>query len=46
MNREHWQALSRQHRRSDMEPRRCRDCAAYWPCCYRLRADTELAGRR
>jgi hypothetical protein len=46
MNREHWQALAQTHHRSDTEPRRCRECAAYWPCTYRLRADTELTTRR
>ncbi len=46
MNREHWQQLAHTHRPSDLESRRCRDCAAYWPCWYRLRADTELADHR
>ncbi|WP_328344765.1 hypothetical protein [Micromonospora sp. NBC_00421] len=46
MNREHWQALAHKHSRCDTDPRRCHDCAAYWPCCYRLRANTELDTRR
>ncbi|MFJ8690264.1 hypothetical protein [Micromonospora wenchangensis] len=46
MDRAHWQALADSHGRSDADPRRCRECAAYWPCCYRLRADRELNPRR
>ncbi|WBB94164.1 hypothetical protein [Verrucosispora sp. WMMC514] len=44
MDREHWRSLAARHGRCDDEPRRCRDCAAYWPCGYRLRADRELSG--
>ena len=42
MDLEQWQALADRHRQCDDDPRRCRDCQAYWPCSYRLRADRQL----
>ncbi|MEU8298834.1 hypothetical protein AB0C04_16320 [Micromonospora sp. NPDC048909] len=39
---EKWQTLAERHRQCSDDPRRCRDCQAYWPCAYRLRADREL----
>lgn len=41
MDLELWQALAARHRQYEDDPRRCRDCQAYWPCSYRL-----LAGRQ
>ncbi|MER7166728.1 hypothetical protein ABT336_11785 [Micromonospora sp. NPDC000207] len=46
MDRDHWRNLAARHTRSDAEPRRCRDCAACWPCDYRQRADRELNPHR
>jgi hypothetical protein len=40
---ENWQAIAGRHRQCDDDPRRCRDCQAYWPCTYRLRAERELS---
>ncbi|MFC0006974.1 hypothetical protein [Micromonospora siamensis] len=37
-----WRTLAEQHRQHDDDPRRCRDCQAYWPCTYRLDADRHL----
>lgn len=42
MDLEQWQALADRHRQCDDDARRCRDCQAYWPCSYRLRADGQL----
>ncbi|MEU6024564.1 hypothetical protein [Micromonospora sp. NPDC047134] len=43
MDREDWRLLAARHGQDGEEPRRCRDCRAYWPCDFRLRAEVELA---